>query len=207
PGHRLRAADGRAGVEVGGTEHESERDIMMNHRRTTTFGRLALAIVLSSGTLLGAARAQTPAQEHFPDPEKAVAALAAAAKSRDTAALARILGPRAGELVSGDAVRDEYDLKTFSEMVAENVLIDRKTDVRAQVLIGKVGWPFAIPVVSEAGGWRFDTEAGMQELLDRRVGENERTAILLCRAYALAQSDYFAKGDWDHDGVAEYAQR
>lgn len=182
---------------------------MTNIRTTTKLGRLMASAVLSVGTLVFAAQApaQTPTQARFDDPQKAVEALAAAAKARDLQALTRILGPRARDLVSGDAVRDDFDMQRFSELVAEKVSVDRSAGSRAQFLIGELEWPFPIPVVEEGGSWRFDTEAGMQELLDRRVGENERTAILLCRAYVLAQCDYFARGDWDSDGVAEYAQR
>jgi Protein of unknown function (DUF2950) len=75
------------------------------------------------------------------------------------------------------------------------------------VLVGSDNWPTPIPLAQKDGKWLFDTKAGMEEVLNRKIGENELAAIETCRAYAVAQWEYYTEGDWDHEGVAEYAQR
>ena len=72
--------------------------------------------------------------------------------------------------------------------------------------LGQFEWPAPVPVVQKDGKWFFDTKSGVEQIQDRRVGENELSAIETCRAYAIAQWEYFTQGDWDHDGVPEYAQ-
>ena len=72
--------------------------------------------------------------------------------------------------------------------------------------MGKEDWPFPIPIVKIDDQWFFDTEAGREEILNRRIGENELTAILVCKSYVHAQREYVLK-DWDGDGVMTYAQK
>jgi hypothetical protein len=175
-----------------------------------SFGkRLGLAVCVLVALALGTTLtpAQTGAQKQFQSPEQAIEALAAAAKASDMQAIGQILGPKAKDLASGDEVRDGNDREMFATFVAEKVTVERQGDKRAQFIIGTEEWPFAIPVVAEGGSWRFDTDAGIDEVLSRRIGANELGAILACRAYAVAQWEYFTKSDWDKDGVAEYAQR
>jgi hypothetical protein len=169
----------------------------------------ALATCVSIVLVLCAslAPAQGNGQTRFQSPDEAIAGLAASVKARDREAIRKILGPKASELASGDEVRDGNDMEAFSTRVAEKVGVERHGETRANFAIGNEEWPFAIPVVKESDGWRFDTDAGLDELLSRRIGANEGSAILACRAYAVAQWEYFTTGDWDKDGVAEYAQR
>lgn len=166
---------------------------------------ILLAVLFAIATPLSAF-AQGPARMTFDNPEAALAALAAAAKAQDRAAISRILGPQSAQLISGDAVRDRLALDVFSKLVAEKSVVDKSGDDKATFLVGELGWPFPIPVIEKGGDWHFDTEAGIEELISRRVGSNELSAITLCMAYALAQWDYFVSDDWDKDGVAEYAQ-
>jgi hypothetical protein len=75
-------------------------------------------------------------------------------------------------------------------------------------VIGEEPWSFPIPIVKAANGWRFDTAAGMEEFLNRRVGENELSTIAVCRAYVLAQWEYYTEStDTTQDGLAVYAQK
>ena len=103
-------------------------------------------------------------------------------------------------------VEDDKDLKDFSAAVGESATLRKENDSKYTVLVGQDNWPTPIPVVQKDGKWSFDTKAGMDEILNRHVGENELAAIETCRAYAVAQWEYFTEADWDHDGVAEYAQ-
>jgi hypothetical protein len=143
----------------------------------------------------------------FPTPEAAMRALAAAGESKDQAALAKLFGSSAEDLLSGDPIEDAKDLEEFHASVQEAVELRKDDESRYTVLIGNDKFPFPLPIVREDSQWLFDTKAGLDELFNRRIGEDELSAIATCRAYALAQWEYFTQGDHDNDGVAEYAQR
>jgi hypothetical protein len=191
------------------TERKGDRFMTAHTTRGGRSQRLALALaVLGAVALAGSiAPAQTPDRRSFPTPEQALAALAAAAKAHDRPAIVQILGARAKDLMSGDDVGDTIELDRLAGLVSEKVAVERQSDARVEFVLGNVGWPFAIPAVLEGGAWRFDTESGIDEILSRRIGSDEINAMAACRAYALAQWDYFTGDDWDKDGVAEYAQR
>jgi hypothetical protein len=148
-------------------------------------------------------------QTAFVTPEAAAEALVAAAETFDVPALAEILGPDGVDLVtSEDPVNDR---KMAAEFVAEarsatRIERDPENPSVAIVSVGADDWPLPIPLVERDGTWRFDIEAGYQEVLYRRVGRNELDAIEVCRGYVEAQHEYaFVK----HDGalVNQYAQR
>jgi hypothetical protein len=82
----------------------------------------------------------------------------------------------------------------------------KEGDAKVILHIGNENWPFPIPIVKKNGQWFYDTEAGKEEILNRRIGENELTAILVCRTYVKAQREYTLK-DWDGDGIFAYAQK
>jgi hypothetical protein len=153
------------------------------------------------------AHAQAPVQSTYSSPDDAMQALVTAAKAKDRSALATIFGPDHEKLLSGDEVEDTNDLNDFAEAVTENAQLEKISDSKYTMLVGKNHFPLSIPIVEKEGKWIFDTKAGMEEIFNRRIGENELSAINTCRAYAIAQWEYFTEGDWDHDSVAEYAQR
>ena len=155
--------------------------------------------------------AQSPAaagdqQSMFASAEDAKQALVTAAKAKDNAALAGIFGPRFDELLSGDPVQDNHELDQFAAALDQSAKLEPAGNDKVTLTIGEHNWPFPIPIVKQADKWRFDTAAGMEEILNRRIGENELSAIATSRAYVLAQWEYFTEGDHDNDGVAEYAQ-
>ena len=145
-------------------------------------------------------------QRYFASPEDAVKALAEAVRSNDTAALDQILGPVRKELVTDDEVQDATRREAFAKYLAEKADLVKETDSRVILHIGNESWPFPIPIVKKDGQWYFDTEAGKEEILNRHVGENELTAILVCRTYVKAQREYALK-DWEDTGVLAYAQK
>jgi hypothetical protein len=151
------------------------------------------------------AHAQSPSQSTFSSADDALRALVSAAKAKDSDALAKIFGPDYDQLLSGDDVEDANDRDEFAVAVGESAQLQKIDDSRYTVTVGKDNWPTPIPLVQNDGKWLFDTKAGLDEVINRRVGENELSAIATCRAYAVAQWEYFTEGDWDHDGVAEYA--
>jgi len=132
------------------------------------------------------------AQEHFPTPEAAASALAAAARARETDRTRAILGPGSEEILSsGDPVDDAAAAKRFATAAAERTRIEREKDSALAIMhIGRDDWPLPIPLVKDADGWRFDTAAGKEELLNRRIGRNELVAIGASRAYVDAQNEF-----------------
>jgi hypothetical protein len=88
----------------------------------------------------------------------------------------------------------------------EGKKVVKEGDARAILVVGKDEWPLPIPIVKQDSGWHFDTKAGAQEIVDRRIGANELNAIEVCRAYVDAQTDYAMK-DRNNDGFKEYAQK
>lgn len=134
--------------------------------------------------------AAVPAQRHFPSAEDAVQALIEAVRAEGEGALLAIFGPEVEALSSGDEVEDHAARQRFLDAAAEGVAIEADGEDYALLNLGKDQWPFPIPMVKEAQGWRFDTEAGLDELVNRRVGRNELYTIAVVRAVVDAQHEY-----------------
>jgi len=158
-------------------------------------------IVARSMPLMAAA-----SQKLFSSPEDALKGLVEAVKAKDKAALDQIFGPSAKDLRSSDEVQAAAEFEEFAKHVAEKTSLVKEGDAKVIIHIGNENWPFPIPLVKTDGQWFFDTEAGKEEVLNRRIGEDELTAILVCRSYVKAQREYVLK-DWDGDGVLAYAQK
>jgi len=169
--------------------------------------RVALLASLFASLLLTPLLSQAAEQRTFATPSAAVEAFVTALKGNDDAALVSLFGEKHKNLVvSGDAA---YDSARRGEIVAAmntfHVLEDSSPQ-RVQLLIGAQAWPFPIPLVREGNSWRFATERGADEILNRRIGRNERSAIAVLRAYVAAQQEY-ASVDRNGDGVLQYAQK
>ena len=150
-----------------------------------------------------------PTQKAFATPKEAVEALIQATESFDVPALKEILGPDGEDLVSSeDPVQDKNNAIAFAVRAREknDVAIDPKNSKRAIISVGNEDWPLPIPLVNKAGKWIFDTKAGRQEVLFRRIGSNELDAIQICRGYVEAQHEY-ALEKHDNAEVNQYAQR
>jgi hypothetical protein len=151
---------------------------------------------------------QTP-QRAFATPDDAAQALVQAAKVYDVPALIQILGPNSKDLVvSEDSVREKNRSIEFAKLAAEKQSIHENPENadRATISVGDENWPFPIPLVKRNGQWYFDSEAGREEILLRRIGENELDAIAICRGFVEAQKEY-ASEKHDGDQLNEYAQR
>jgi hypothetical protein len=146
-------------------------------------------------------------QKTFATPEAAVDALIAANRGNHITKLLAILGPDGAKLIhSGDPVADRRGRRLFVAAYNEEHKLERDGDHKVTLIVGKDGWPLPIPLVREHARWRFDTEAGADEILNRRIGRNELSVIEVCRAYVEAQREYAAK-KLGPGGAAEYAQR
>ena len=152
-------------------------------------------------------KAKPEAQRIFATPEQAAAALSNAIRSNDLAHIHSALGPGSSKVIhSGDPVQDAAGRKHFLEAYETGVKIEPSGDARVTLLIGAAEFPFPFPLVKLATGWTFDSKTGAEEILNRRIGRNERSAIQVCLAYVDAQREYATK-DRDKDGLLEYAQK
>ncbi|HSB58539.1 MAG TPA: DUF2950 domain-containing protein, partial [Methyloceanibacter sp.] len=160
--------------------------------------------------ILGAAlvvAAPCSAQERFKTTEEAVTALVDAAKAEDKKELLKVLGPKGQQIVSsGDPVADRNARDKFVAAYDTKHNITQDGDDTATLVIGDDDWPFPIPMVRKHDGWRFDTGAGLDEILRRRIGRDELSAIQVMLAYVQAQNEY-ASLDPDGLGPHVYAQR
>ena len=147
------------------------------------------------------------AQERFASPDAAVDALAAAARSGDANAILKVLGPDGKPIVSsGDPVADSNIRQDFVSAYDAKHAIEMEGDGTQTLVIGDNDWSFPIPLVNKGGQWQFDTSAGLDEILRRRVGRNELSVIQVCLAYVQAQNEY---SSLDPAGLGRgvYAQR
>jgi len=157
------------------------------------------------------ARSASPSggAELFESPQAAVDALLKAASDYDTDALAKIFGPEGKEIyATGDAVQDKNRAANFVKEAQEKkeISTDPKTGRRAVLIVGNEDWPMPVPLAKTGNKWYFDTKAGKQELLYRRIGSNELDAIQICRGYVDAQDEYALKPREGYN-VNQYAQR
>ncbi len=164
--------------------------------------------ILGASVLLLVSAQAGAEQATYATPEEAAQALINAAADSDMEALRTVLGPEADELSSGDPVADEADREAFIEAAVSAAGIEQEEGVEniATLVIGEDDWPFAIPLVKENNQWRFDMDAGLEELYARRIGRNELHAIAVMQEIVAAQREY-RSADRDGDGVLEYALR
>lgn len=169
--------------------------------------RLGLASLLCLAGIAGTARVvAAEAGKTFATPDEAVAALSAAVSATNRAALGEILGPASGQLVNPDEVQGAAELAEFTAAFNTAHRLVHQSDTRVILNVGTQDWPFPVPLVRQSAGWQFDTAAGLEELLNRRIGRNELGVLAVLRACVEAQRDYASK-DRDGDEVLEYAQK
>ena len=148
-----------------------------------------------AGLLLVAPGCRRAEPGTYATPEEAVQALAGLVGTRNEALTEEIFGKGSVEIFrSGDEEQDAKAAARVKELMAEKVgfeEIDASTKV---ALFGEKAWPFPIPLVKAGERWRFDTEAGRQELLNRRIGYNELSTLASLHAFVDAQFEYFAQG-------------
>ena len=175
-----------------------------NRERMSDMARCGAALVFL--VTVGGANALAEPQA-FPSPEAAAQALRDALEADDGEALRAIFGPEyADDLIGSDiAIVREGMRQTLEAMRAATALLPEAND-SVILTIGRQAFPFPVPIVREGESWYFDSAAGLEEVLDRRIGENELAAIEALRAYVQAQIEY-ASADRDGDQVLEYAQR
>ena len=167
---------------------------------------LVMLLVLSITGPAFAAQSGT-SQKSFASPAEAVKSLFEAVQNNDDKALATILGPAAGELISsGDPVADKADRERFLTLYTAKNRLQKKGGNKAVLYLGSDDYPFPLPLVRKGKMWLFDTKAGAKEILNRRIGKNELAVMDVLHAYLDAQREY-ARKDHDNNGVLGFAQK
>ena len=169
---------------------------------------LGLLVFSNAPTLRPQTTATTTRSKAFETAQQAADSLIDATERYDESALTEILGPESYDLIhTGEPVRDKENSAAFAAHARAKMKLDlNKAKTRAVLVVGDEDWPLPIPIVKVGKNWYFDTKAGREELLRRRVGRNELDAIEICRGYVEAQHDY-ALLKHDNSGVNQYAQR
>ncbi len=156
---------------------------------------IVLLMLLASSATIAAQTAKQPA---FATPEDAIKALVETVKTENLDALVAIFGPEGRELIaSSDPATARMNRRVFAVAFREQWHLEDVTPTQKTLVIGNEEWPFPVPLVKGPDGWRFDTAAGKEEVLARRIGRNELGAIATSRAYVTAQRRYAEQG---HDG-------
>src|SRR5690349_15858257 len=165
-------------------------------------------IVLMAGLLAPLAFAAVPKdQQSFATPEAAVQALVKAAQAKDTKALIKLFGPLGAPLIeSGDPVADKNARDNFLARYKAGNSLDKSNAAKVTLEIGQDKFPFPIPIASSDGKWYWDSAAGAEELVNRRIGENELRTIQACLAYVDAQQEYYLR-NVGKDPLQHYANK
>jgi hypothetical protein len=167
---------------------------------------LLVGLLLLVAGFAGSSFAQdSPQPRTFSSPGEASDALFQAAKKEDEPALEAILGAGKDVTSSSDEVEDKLEREQFGQKYQEMHRLVQEPDGSTVLYIGAENWPFPIPLVSKNGAWYFDSKAGTQEILFRRIGENEAVALEVCEEFAITKKDQVAKPA-SYDPITQFAQ-
>jgi hypothetical protein len=176
-----------------------------NALRLRMFWLMLVSIAVVLFALIGPFAANALTQRCFDNPQQAVDALIDAVRHDDEQALLALFGADADNLISsGDPVADQRGRDHFLTATEQKIALEEVDETRRTVIIGERNYPFPIPLVLQNGGWRFDTPAGIDELLNRRIGRNELHTIKVLNAYNAAQREYAAM--MREEGVPVFAR-
>jgi hypothetical protein len=149
-----------------------------------------LAMWATAGAYPG--QAQQSTQQTFSSATEATQSLFQAVQNNNVQAITNILGGPTELASSGDDAQDKADRELFVQKCQEMHRLGHEADGTVTLYVGAENWPFPVPLVEKNGAWHFDPETGMQEVLFRRIGENEAAAILICHEFFNAEKEYRA---------------
>ena len=166
------------------------------------FATLLIAIVLTQ-----TACSRTSQQKDFASAEAAAQALVAAVQAKESGALLEVLGGQAEPVLnSGDPVQDQNSRDRFLQAYTSAHTLQTDTNGVTTLVVGADEWPFPFPIVESDGRYRFDSAAGIEEVINRRVGANELSAIQSCLAFVDAQREYYVRNA-ERDPLLHFAQK
>jgi hypothetical protein len=187
---------------------DKEMSLQLKEKSKAWKGLYGLVVIFAVTLIsFGSYQRADAEQKTFKSAEDSVKSLIEAVRANDTKEVVAIFGPAGREIIStGDKVQDRATGERFIKAYDEMNKLEKETDSKVILVLGNEEWPFPIPIVKEGESWRFDTKAGKEELLNRRIGRNELDTIQTCLAYVDAQREYALK-DQDGDGLLAYAQK
>lgn len=175
----------------------------INYRIFNTIAVFILFILF----LAAPGNAGTVRQQVFDSPEGAVKVLVDATERNDSKQLSAVFGPKWQDLLlSGEEGADNKSRERFLQAYREGSKLEYQRKGKVILTLGKDNWPFPVPMVKKGKSWRFDTRAGREEIVNRRIGRNELSVIEAMKAYVDAQKDYFSRTR-NSDGVHEFARK
>jgi hypothetical protein len=175
------------------------------HGRPVSGMFVGLAFALLSIGQAQLSLSQTSQPKPFSSPGEATNALFQAVQNEDEQTLEAILGAGKEVTSSSDEVEDKLEREQFGRKYKEMHRLVQEPDGSTVLYIGAENWPFPIPLVSNDGEWHFDSDRGKQEILFRRIGENEAAAVEVCQEFAMANNASAAKAD-SEDAITRYAE-
>ncbi|MFZ3215302.1 MAG: DUF2950 domain-containing protein [Candidatus Acidiferrales bacterium] len=161
--------------------------------------KLAVAATLLAACFPASTLAQQKGQKTYATAEAASQALDSAAQANDESAMLQVLGPQGKDIItSGDPAQDTQNRANFAQKFKEMHRLVTEPDGTTTLYLGAENWPTPIPLIKKDNVWYFDTAAGKREILYRRVGQNELSAIRVCQELVAAEKDYFSKDDSEY---------
>lgn len=161
-----------------------------------SFSQFVAGAILLTASLAVTTAAQQSGQKTFSSPEDAARALFTAAQNNDVKALLELFGPDGKEVVSsGDEAEDAHNRANFVERYQQMSRLVKEPDGSVCLYVGERNWPYPIPLVNKGNRWYFDTNAGKKEILFRRIGRNEISAVHICEQLVEAQRDFAKQND------------
>lgn len=176
---------------------------MFFHKRISWISGVTLVLLVVGNARLSLGQASHA--KPFSSAAEASAALFQAVQNGDEPAIEAILGCAKEVASSGDGVEDKLEREQFREKYQEMHRLVREPDGKTVLYIGAENWPFPIPLVSKNGAWYFDSDTGKQEIVFRRIGENEATAIQVCEEFAMAKREDGTKLE-SEDPITRFAE-
>ena len=187
-----------------GSKMRQSRTGWLSGRRWRLIGIVLVTVSLAADWGSSAFAADT--QRSFPSVEAAAQALVDALRSGEGKAMLAVLGQEGNRVVSsGDPVSDRRGRERFVAAYDDQHRLEAGGG-KVVLVVGRQDFPFPIPIVPDGPSWRFDTAAGTEEIVNRRIGQNELNTIQVCLAYVDAQREYYAR-DPDGDTLLQYAQK
>lgn len=170
-------------------------NLWLQRRSGRPSSAMVVLAILAMWATIGASpgRAQQSAAQTFPSASAASQSLFQAVQSNNEQAIANILGGSTDLTSSQDKAQDKLDRELFVQKYQEMHRLGREADGSVTLYIGAENWPFPIPLVEKDGAWHFDADAGRKEVLFRRIGRNELTAIAICHEFVADEKHYGAE--------------
>lgn len=182
--------------------------IFVHKRKNSLIKRVGYCIIITAMFIFildSESYAAKMTQRTFTSPDKAFDMLLAAVKSDDAGKLAALFGPQWKDIFPADKVANAKARERFAKAYDEKRRLENVGTNKVVLHVGDNDWPWPVPVVKTGNHWRFDTRAGIKEIIARRIGKNEVSAVQVCLAYVDSQLEYAREHRFE--GMGEYAQK